>query len=63
MPINRSVSISFKVEGDERKVTREQGIIEEIDSRKEGEGIEEKRVIRSQYDLKIYRLSFSHVAR
>ena len=63
MSINRSVSISFKVEGEERKVTREQGIIEEIDSRKEGEGIEEKRVIRSQYDLKIYRLSFSHVAR
>ena len=57
------LSISFKVEGEERKVTREQGIIEEIDSRKEGEGIEEKRVIRSQYDLKIYRLSFSHVAR
>ena len=37
MPINRSVSISFKVEGEERKVTREQGIVEEIDSRKEKE--------------------------
>ena len=37
MPINRSVNISFKVEGEEKKVTREQGIIEEIDSRKKKE--------------------------
>ena len=37
MPINRSVSISFKVEGEERKMTRAQGIIEEMDSRKEKE--------------------------